>query len=220
MIVACGPTLNYYNSIPDAVHIGLNRAWKRKDIRLDYLFAVDGIANTQSEIKIEEGFSRVFDKIFIGRYLFRDDYNFGSFSEVPLLVEKEKTRMYFVEKHSLAQPIYPDICNHTIIDFWSVSFNSIHFALFTHPKRLYLVGCDTSPTGHFYNESKTDETRVNSTMKSLVHLVKVGYARVKMFAKQYYPDTEIISINPVGLRGLFKDVYTEEYKASLAEAQK
>ena len=47
--------------------------------------------------------------------------------------------------------------------------------------------------------------------------MRVSYARLKTFADQYYPDTEIISINPVGLKGLFKDIYTEEYKNSLEE---
>ena len=50
-----------------------------------------------------------------------------------------------------------------------------------------------------------------------LELAKVGYARTKMFARQYYPETEIISINPVGLRGLFKDVYTEEYQTAVAQ---
>ena len=34
---------------------------------------------------------------------------------------------------------------------------------------------------------------------------------VKEFAEQYYPETEIISVNPVGLKGLFRDEYTEEF---------
>ncbi len=34
---------------------------------------------------------------------------------------------------------------------------------------------------------------------------------MKGFAKTYYPETEIISVNPVGLKGLFHDVYTESY---------
>lgn len=40
-------------------------------------------------------------------------------------------------------------------------------------------------------------------------------AFLKMFASKYYPDIKIYSINPVGLKGLFKDIYTDEYKASL-----
>ena len=31
--------------------------------------------------------------------------------------------------------------------------------------------------------------------------------QLKKFARVFYPDTEIISINPVGLKGIFKDEY-------------
>jgi len=34
---------------------------------------------------------------------------------------------------------------------------------------------------------------------------------VKKFAALHYPDTEIISVNPVGLKGMFHDMYTESY---------
>lgn len=38
VIVACGPTMNYYTQIPGAKHIGVNTAYRREDIVLDYLF--------------------------------------------------------------------------------------------------------------------------------------------------------------------------------------
>ena len=38
-----------------------------------------------------------------------------------------------------------------------------------------------------------------------------GYQEIKKFAEQLYPDTEIISINPVGLKGVFHNMYTESY---------
>ena len=38
-----------------------------------------------------------------------------------------------------------------------------------------------------------------------------GYKKLKKFIDIYYPDIEIISVNPVGLKGLFKDVYTQSY---------
>ena len=40
-------------------------------------------------------------------------------------------------------------------------------------------------------------------------------ARIKEFARQYYPETEIISINPVGLKGLFIDQYTDDFLRDL-----
>ena len=36
-----------------------------------------------------------------------------------------------------------------------------------------------------------------------------NWKKLNFFANRYYPDTEIISINPVGLKGIFKDIYQE-----------
>ena len=33
---------------------------------------------------------------------------------------------------------------------------------------------------------------------------------IKKFVETYYPETEIISVNPVGLKGIFKDLYQEK----------
>ena len=38
-----------------------------------------------------------------------------------------------------------------------------------------------------------------------VNTIIEAYKKFKQFAQKYYPDVEIISINPVGLKGLFKD---------------
>ena len=52
-----------------------------------------------------------------------------------------------------------------------------------------------------------DTYEMDSSIKHQISLFKAGYARVKEFADHYYPDIEIISINPIGLQGLFKDIY-------------
>lgn len=69
-------------------------------------------------------------------------------------------------------------------------------------KKIYLVGCDASNNGYYYNNDLNylDLTRV-----------LLGWNKIKEFKDIYYPNTEIISINPVGLKGLFdKDVYTKD----------
>ena len=38
-----------------------------------------------------------------------------------------------------------------------------------------------------------------------------GHRNVKKFSALHYPDMEIISVNPVGLKGMFHDVYTQSY---------
>lgn len=34
-----------------------------------------------------------------------------------------------------------------------------------------------------------------------------NWIMLKKFAETYYPDTKIISVNPVGLKGIFTDLY-------------
>ena len=210
VIVGTGPSLQFYKPIPNAIHIGLNRAWKREDIPLDYLFMIDGLANNRSDIKIEEGFDKVHETIFVGRYPLGNSFSYASVPEKTLL-ERGNIRLFFVGANMVSRPIYPDIRYHFVADFSSVSFNALHFALFTYPKKIYLVGLDTTSTGHFYADSEKDRAALEDDFKKAVLNCKVGYARMKMFAQQYYPDTEIMSINPIGLRGLFRDIYTGNY---------
>lgn len=207
VLFATGPTSKFYTPIPEAIHIGVNFAWRREDIPLNFLFTVDGQINKPGAVQVEEGFDKVLEKIFVGIYTQRNEWI--TFSE-SLSLKKNVCRFYGHGGHK-SQLIYKDICYHPLMDFWSVTFTALHFALFTYPKEIYLVGCDTSRTGHFYNPEKQAQNDMQ------IHNMKVGYARAKMFAKQYYPDTEIISINPVGLKGLFKDIYTDEYKESLSK---
>lgn len=203
VLFASGPTSKYYTPIPDAIHIGVNFAWRREDIPLNFLFTQDGFINKPNQPQVEDGFNRVQEKIFIGIYVPRNEWM--TFSENLSL--KENVCRFYTNGGSKNQRINQDICYHSLIDFWTVAHPALHFALFTYPKEIYLVGCDTSPTGHFYDPKKQNDMAIQN--------MKVGYARIKMFAKHFYPDTEIISVNPVGLKGLFHDVYTDEYLESL-----
>lgn len=208
VIVGNGPTLNYYKPIPDAIHIGLNWAWRKKDIKFDYAFAQDAyyfkkIAEDNDTSTLTK---RIASKLFIGKRVAVTADLWRDCAENSLFMDNAV--QYYLNWINNNQTIYQDICTHPLMNFGSVVTPAVHFAIFTHPEKLYLAGCDVSPIGHFYDKKDT---------KLSINLVvmKLGYARMKMFARLYYPDTEIISINPVGLRGLFKDVYTEEYKASL-----
>lgn len=213
VIVAGGPTLKHYVPIADAIHIGLNFAWRHENISLDHLFVQDITINKQGA-NVADGFDKIKDKIFVGRFSKTASYNWIEFSE-NFSLNMEKFRRYFLNKMDFNQPLHKDICYHGLADFGSVVFPAIHFALFTYPKKIYLAGCDTSNKGHFYDDKKTSDNKIKLNTRT----IKIGYARMKIFAKQYYPDTEIISINPVGLKGLFKDVYTDEYKDSMSKGE-
>jgi hypothetical protein len=199
VIVATGPTLNFYEPIEGAVHIGVNKAYKFKKVNLDYLFACD---NQLGEKTLEE-IKEVKCQKFIGEFLMECDHR--DF-QIPCkyITEDDTNRYYFDAPPS--DDIYRDIRFHPLMNFGSITFPAIHFALFTNAKRIYLVGCDCSDLGYYDGSSNWYPSR----MRDLQNW-KMGYEKLKEFAALYYPDTEIISINPVGLKGYYKDVYTDSY---------
>ncbi len=96
-----------------------------------------------------------------------------------------------------------DIASNPLCCYGSVALPSVQFALWTNPKKIYIVGCDCTLGGYFDNQPQ--ELDFNT------QLIIEGWEKIKEFRDIYYPETEIISVNPVGLKGLFKDVYTENY---------
>lgn len=212
VIFAGGPTAKYYKPMQDAIHIGVNFAWQKGDVPLDCLFVNAKSLNDRTGLKIQEGFDDVRDRVFVRKSLphpqtthccdFGEDFT-----------ELEKVYRFFPDVELNKKNIYPDICSTSLYRARTIVFFALQFALFTHPKEIYLVGCDTSRDGHFFKSPNTQYDQFNSYME--ISNLKVSYSRLLMFARHYYPDTEIISVNPVNLKGLFTDIYTDEYKKSL-----
>ena len=50
----------------------------------------------------------------------------------------------------------------------------------------------------------------DATIENLARLT-APWREFKRFVQVYYPETEIISVNPVGLKGIFRDVYTPSF---------
>lgn len=210
IIAGCGPTINYYNVNNDFIHIGLNKAYKIENIKWDYLFFVDRAHKGNSLDEIIN-----IDCIkFLG---FHCNPEFSYNNENILYNPNNTTFCYIPEEYVIRNKayrfysnahrneIYYDIETSPLMDFGSVAFCAIHFALYTHPKRIYLVGCDCANNGYFNNEIQPlwNDKMLNRTF--------YGYNKLKKFVSVYYPETEIISVNPVGLKGLFRDVYTKPY---------
>lgn len=79
-----------------------------------------------------------------------------------------------------------------------MAFPAIQFALWTNPKTIYLVGCDCS-SGHY------DGSGSESNLEYLIE----PWKKLKKFRDIWYPLTKIVSVNPVGLKGIFEDLYQE-----------
>ena len=103
-----------------------------------------------------------------------------------------------------------DLAVEPLGDFMGTIFSALQFACYTLPKRIFLVGCDCSSDGHFHSDENIP--------KDLTYQVAL-WKRLDEFIKNTYPDIEIISVNPVGLKGMFHDVYTKEYIAEHPDLQ-
>lgn len=203
VIIATGPTLaKYTEPFENTVNIGLNRAYQFNKVQLDYLFMQDGTA-TASYIDEIDKLENI--KKFYGRRLFFENYRPGVRITEKHLISKNSYEFYCYN-YCDCEP-KPNLAVYPLFTAASVSFPAIHFALYTHPDRIYLVGCDSTSEPYWDGVGRETDylnqaTRVNNTMLN-------GYVRLKEFAELYYPDVEIISVNPVGLKGIFKDIYTK-----------
>lgn len=203
VIFATGPSAQYYKPIPDAIHVGINYAWRREDVPLDYLFTIDKQPQNQD---MEQGFDRVFQDIFVGKFVGRIPWGWVSCPE-DISLRWKNVHRFFGEDSSNGF-IYQDICYHALVLNSTIVFPAIQFALFTYPKEIYIVGCDLgSIYEHFYDQEQKNKPAIPFPAGDRV---KLTWARIKMFARRYYPETKIISVNPVGLKGLFQDMYTEK----------
>ena len=199
-IVATGPSMKYYTQIHNIAHIGVNAAFKNPNIKLKYYFVTD-YENRNDWFKDLKDYNFI---KFFGRYPngpYRDRF------QIPEnLFYENNARAFFQAAPSL--DFHTNIEYYPLMGYYSIAFQAIHFALYTNAKRIYLIGCDCNGNGYF------DGSKQLSNVTQLAGGVPMwlrGYKRLKDIVERFYPETEIVSINPVGLKGLFHDVYTENY---------
>lgn len=197
-VVGTGPSLNYYSQLPGVSHIGVNSSFLKKDLTLNYYFITHNVAEWLDELK---------------KYNFIKFFNVGmrsrkSDDQIPeYIIEENAGRRYFNWTMTPFTQIQTNIECYPLMSYGSIIFHAIHFALYTHPKKLLLVGCDCSSSGHFNDGVPYEDCVTKIQIPQWID----GYREVKRFAAIHYPNTEIVSVNPVGLKGLFHDVYTESY---------
>lgn len=193
-IIASGPTAKYYSQILGIPHIGMNASFTIPGIKLDYYFATDF---KEKPVWSEQLKNNDFIKFF-GQYssgLYRP-----AFQASEQLIRENNGRRFFQAAPN--EEIHYDIEYYPLMGFYTIALQAIQFALFTNAKRIYLVGCDCTLSGYF---DGTNQTAAN------INAWEKGYTKMKAFAEQFYPETDIISINPCGLKGMFHDVYTENF---------
>lgn len=196
VLIATGPTLNKYIPIENALNVGVNQAIYYDKVKLDYYFLQDCKNSTKDipEFIIKNNDGKC--KYFFGTYDIEYMKDIVSESDSILIKNSER---YIVDILCSYNNLIYDITSLPLQCFGSVVFAALQFIFWTNPKRIYLVGCDATNSGHFNQKNNTlDCPRV-----------KLGWLKVKEFRDIYYPKTEIISINPIGLNGIFKDIYSK-----------
>lgn len=198
VILASGPTLDFYTKMEGKLHLGVNKTFLSNKADLDYLFVQDYIEDIQTQMDNYKGNNC---KKFYGVH-----YLVPGIAQCHADIANAE-RYYFIDCNYNATWAYPpDISVMPFNTYSSVVHPAVIFALWTGVSKIYLVGCDTNLNGY----SKTMPYKdYNNTLS--VDNVLYGWEKLKKYAQEFYPNTEIISINPVGLKGMFKDVYTANY---------
>lgn len=198
VLLATGPSLKDFIPMNNVIYIGVNRAFQYDKVKLDYAFIFDNSYPTSEYLNKLNKYEGNNVKKFYGICSDFELLN-CTISESDAL-EANAERFYLYPEKSKNIPTY-DISSEAFFNASSVVFPAMQFALWTNPKRIFIVGCDTNLNGYYYNNSK-NYLKTNNVYK--------GWLKIKDFAKVFYPNTEIISINPVGLKGVFKDIYQSE----------
>lgn len=208
VIIAGGPTVNDYIPINGTVNIAVNRSFLYDKVEFDYLFIQDyqAILAFPEELK---NFTKNNDivKIFYGYFTPEED---AYIIPESIAIRDNAYRYYARSRWLEREEVFPfknsfsyDLSSQPLQCYGSIAFPAAQFALWTNPRKIYLVGCDCTTNGHF----------IKSKLKPIdelgVSFVIEGWKKFKQFAKRYYPDTEIICVNPVGLKGIFTDLYQD-----------
>lgn len=210
VICAPGPSLQEYKPISGCINIALNRAFMYDKVAFDFVFAqdYDGIKMVSEELIKYKGNNCV-------KLLGRSD---GRAKEIPESYAIKCNAKRFVTDSVLFHDGYKsrfvsDIEYRPIGGMPNVGMSVLQFAAYLNPRKIYIVGCDMSGT-HFVSGNQTESEKVAEkkemdrtwNSKNREKLIN-KWKEIRDAITVFYPDIEIITVNPIGLKGIFKDYY-------------
>ena len=216
-LIGCGPTLNNFEAFSGLTCVGVNHAFKYDKLTLDYYFVADWARSGCKNILESENYKNPNLKRFYAiheagkvpmDYIIPESVAIRHGAE-RFYIRTRWTKNVLVKDEEYAYDLScePLTCSRSIV------FPALQFILYTNPKKLFVVGCDCSANGHFDDKNFLfEDPEWTDTIN--------GWKLLKKFAEVYYPETEIISVNPIGLKGLFRDVYTESFLTEHPEIDK
>lgn len=206
VVIGSGPSLNNYKPLKDAINVGINGTF-RVFKKLNYLFLTDYVLldtklNEEIDIFCPESCKK-FYCILPQRRLQVLNQFFHFTERIPQSNLIRANAFPVLLEDIWHGKLAVDLTTEAFGDWGGSVFSALQFVMYTHPKRVFLVGQDCTQ-GYSYNSDIEKEKLPN-------HEAKIEWFKsFKDFADKMYPDTEIISVNPVGLKGIFKDWYQDE----------
>lgn len=198
-LIASGVSASKFHHVKtnNDIYIGVNRSFQLPH-EMDYMFIQDYSGKTKEYIDELDNYRPGKCQKFYG---LTTEWNYNMERTIPESHAIKANALRYRTDWACIDGFIPeftyDISTQPLGCFGSITFPALQFALWTYPKRIYLVGCDCTTNGYAYD--KNDKNTLYPDV-----LVK-AYKQFKQFANKYYPDVQIISINPIGLRGIFKD---------------
>lgn len=201
-VVGTGPSLQYYTPLADIIHIGVNRAFLYQAVEFDYIFMMD-YPNIKEYIEPLRFYRQGACKKFFGMYY--ADFLGLNIPESEAL--KVGAYRFFTSAPEAGFSRFID--SMPLACYYSMIYPALNFALYTNPKRIYLIGCDSNFGGYW--DGVAQKMCLLDQQTQDYHQTKIMHAwhEFKTFSQMFYPQTEIISVNPVGLKGMFSDIYTD-----------
>jgi hypothetical protein len=95
-----------------------------------------------------------------------------------------------------------DIENDPLGDGFTVAFQAMQFLLYIGCNPIRIVGCDITDPGKFNFTERPDNIYMDYKLID-------KWKEMKKFIAQKYPSRKIISVNPLGLKGIFEDEFTD-----------
>lgn len=201
VLVGAGPSAKYHKKIEGAVYVGVNNACLLEQIKLDFLFCQDFYMDQEkcnAIIDYKKGECTKFFGIIPDKRI-----ESCRRTEVAKHVRRGR-KQYFLEADASPYYIYDMYKNETALNIENeplkadgVIFCALQFVLYGHPEKIYIVGCDCT-SGFFYDSEKVFDN---------TYMIKM-WEEFRDYIEEFYPDITVISINPVGLKGMFQDEFT------------
>ena len=193
ILFATGPSLALYDGLEDdgsRLRVGVNGIAK-KNIELDYYFC--GHVDTRSK----QYLGKIADLQVRGA-----KFGFITLDGIngPQWLNLSKAKELGLKPYSLTTEINfsLDISEYACVDHLII-FSAIQFLIYSGVKRIYLVGSDVT-------QLISDENHALDRDRNVARIKNI-FAQLKNWAKG---KTEIVSINPVGLRGIFPEIRRQE----------